>query len=81
MSLAGTVTYEAPSGNDVSAFAATDGTLQFGVGGTYRVSDMIEVAGGVSYIMPDDATVDTGSGAEFEDNSAIALGGRVGIYF
>ncbi|MEL7215396.1 MAG: hypothetical protein AAGJ96_05610 [Pseudomonadota bacterium] len=81
LSLASTVTYEASSGNEVSALAATDGTLQLGVGGTYRVSDMIEVAGGVSYIMPGDATVDTGSGAEFKDNSAIALGGRVGIYF
>ena len=81
LSIAGTITYEADSGGKVSALAPNNGTLQFGLGGTYRVNEMIEVAGGASYILPGDADIDTGDGGKFQDNSAIGLGARVGIYF
>ncbi|MEL6582775.1 MAG: outer membrane protein transport protein [Pseudomonadota bacterium] len=76
------VGYEASEGDPVSALGPTDGVLSFSAGAEYAISDRISVAGGASYILPGDAETDSGfSTAEYNDNSAIALGARLGVSF
>jgi len=69
----------------VSPLSPTNGSLSVGVGGEYKVTDNIAVSGGVRYIQLGDARPATGTPeevrAEFEDNSAIGVGIRVGYSF
>ena len=74
--------YEASTDEPVSALGPSDGVLSFAVGASYALNDMITLAGGASYILPGDAETDSGfSTAEYTDNSAIALGARIGVSF
>jgi long-chain fatty acid transport protein len=74
------VGYEAANNNLADNLAPTDGYTSIQVGGTYKISDALEVTGGVRYIMLGDATTE-GFGAEFADNTALALGVSIGYRF
>ena len=68
--------YEAAQGGDVSNLSPTDGNKSIGLGGTYTMDNGIELTGGVRYIMAGDAITEL-LGAEFTDNSAVAVGLKV----
>jgi len=72
------VTYEGDNGDEASRLAPTDGSTAFGIGGSYTYND-VKFTGGLEYIKLGDAT--DGSGVEFADNDAIALGLTVGYQF
>ena len=74
------VGYEAANNNLADNLAPTDGYTSIQVGGTYKITDALELTGGVRYIMLGDATTE-GFGAEFADNSALALGLSIGYRF
>jgi hypothetical protein len=89
ISAAASVIYESQSSDDfdpldpdsgVSNLSPTDGQIGLEVGGTYVVGNGLELTGGVRYTRLGDATTRT-FGAEFEDNSAVSLGLRVGYRF
>lgn len=71
-----TVGYEAGDGEDASNLSPTDGYTSIAVGGTYTMGNGVELTGGVRYVMVGDATTNT-IGAEFADNSAVAIGLKV----
>lgn len=71
-----TVAYEASGGTPVGNLGPTDGRTAVGLGGTYTSGNM-EVTGGVQYIMIGDAT--TTIGAQFDDNTALAFGLKLGF--
>ncbi len=77
-----TIGYE-PEGDDlVSPLSPTNGNYSIGIGAQYKIDD-ITLTGGVRYIVPGDAsaaTADTAR-ADFDDNSAIAVGFKVGYNF
>lgn len=73
------VSYEEDQGLFVSNLSPTDGLVSIQIGGSYTV-DNVELSGGVRYIMLGDATTD-GIGAEFADNSGLAIGLSVGYHF
>lgn len=70
------VGYEGAQGGTVSNLSPTDGYTSISVGGTYTLSNGVELTGGVRYIMAGDAVTET-IGAEFADNSAVAIGLKV----
>ena len=72
--------YEAATGDLADNLAPTDGSTSVQVGGTYKITEALELTGGVRYIMLGDATTE-GFGAEFADNTAIAYGVSVGYRF
>lgn len=75
-----TVGYEESQGGTVSALGPTDGFLSIGFGATYTMPTGTEITGGFRYIMPGDATVQSGGGtADFKDSSAIGVGFKVAI--
>lgn len=77
-----TVGYE-PEGDDdlVSPLAPTNGTTSIAVGGQYTMEN-ITYSAGVSYFVFGDARPETSVVAsEFTDNSAVAVGFRVGYSF
>lgn len=89
ISAAASVIYETPNSDGfdpldpesgVSNLSPTDGQLGFEVGGTYLVGNGVELSSGVRYTRLGDATTRT-FGAEFEDNSAVSVGLRVGYRF
>ncbi|MCK0094410.1 outer membrane protein transport protein [Yoonia sp. F2084L] len=72
----------------VSPLAPTNGNYSIGLGGQYKVDDNITLSGGVRYIVVGDARpeLDTPLGvdtaiAEMEDNTAIAVGFKIGFNF
>ncbi|MEL6683329.1 MAG: outer membrane protein transport protein [Pseudomonadota bacterium] len=73
------VGYEKANGGTADELAPTDGNTSLSVGGAYTLTSGVELSGGVRYIAVGDAT--TGIGAEFDDNSAIAAGFKVGFNF
>lgn len=77
---AGLVTagYEAPRGNPMSDLGPTDGSASIGVGATFTQQN-IEITGLVHHVWIGDAK--TRSGAQFEDNSALAVGMTVAFTF
>lgn len=77
-SAAVTLGYEEASGDIVGNLGPTDGRKSIGLAGTYTM-DNVEITAGVQYIDLGDAT--TTIGAEFEGNSAIAAGVRIGYHF
>ena len=70
------VGYEAAQGGTSSNLSPTDGYTSVSVGGTYTMANGVELTGGMRYIMAGDATTET-IGAEFADNSAVAVGLKV----
>jgi long-subunit fatty acid transport protein len=79
------VGYE-PEGEDdlVSPLAPTNGNYSIGLNGQYKI-DNVTLSGGVRYIVPGDASAETGTPdtarADFADNSAIGIGFKVGYNF
>ncbi len=67
----------------VSPLGPTNGSYSVGVGGQYKVNDNVTLSGGVRYINFGDATIAPGGTevASAEDNSAIAVGFKVGYNF
>ena len=72
--------YEAAQGGEASNLAPTDGNFSIGLGATYNTGNGIELTGGVRYVMAGDATTEL-LGADFSDNSAIAVGLKVAYTF
>ncbi|MDX8352023.1 OmpP1/FadL family transporter [Cognatiyoonia sp. IB215182] len=68
----------------VSPLSPTNGNFSIGVAGEYEV-DNVTLAAGVRYIMPGDASAETGTPdtarSDFEDNSAIGVGFKIGYNF
>lgn len=73
------ISYEAAQDLPVSNLGPTDGQLALQVGGTYTMGD-VELTGGVRYVMLGDGTTRS-LGAEFADNSALAVGMSVAYRF
>ncbi|EBA10998.1 OmpP1/FadL family transporter [Roseobacter sp. CCS2] len=82
-------TYDTEGEDDlVSPLAPKNGSYSIGLGGQYKVDDNITVSGGIRYVVIGDARpeLDTPLGidtaiAEMEDNTAIAIGFKVGYSF
>lgn len=72
---AATATPATPSSN----LSPTDGNFSVQIGGKYTMGDMI-ISGGVRYLVVGDATTEI-LGASFTDNTAIAVGLKVGYSF
>ncbi|MEM9786840.1 MAG: outer membrane protein transport protein [Pseudomonadota bacterium] len=68
----------------VSPLAPTNGNYSIGVAGEYKVND-VTLAAGVRYIVPGDASAETGTPdtarADFSDSSAIGVGFQIGYNF
>lgn len=73
-----TVSYEAQDGETTGNLGPTDGMASIGLAATYTVNNL-EITGGVRYVDIGGAT--TSIGAEFEDNSGIGVGVRIGYTF
>jgi long-subunit fatty acid transport protein len=68
----------------VSPLAPTNGSYSIGLGGQYNVNDNVTLSGGVRYVLAGDARPELGPDipvADFEDNSALAVGFKVGYTF
>jgi len=70
------VAHEPSGGTPVGNLGPTDGRTSVGLGGTYTSGNM-KVTGGLQYIMIGDAT--TTIGAQFDDNTALAFGLKLGF--
>lgn len=83
-SVAATLGYEEPIGDFVSNLGPVDGFASIGFGATYT-HDNIKVTGGIRFIEIGDAmtqsTVPGVALADFTDNTAVALGVKVGYSF
>lgn len=75
--------YEKSNGGFASNLGPTDGRWSIGLGGSYTI-DNIKITGGVRYLAIGDAQTTLGGGvaaSDFADNSALAVGVRVGVSF
>lgn len=72
------IQYEAEGDELVSPLAPTNGRLGLTVGGSYKITDALTLAGGVNYTTVGDAMPETGTPdvarADFEDNDSIGVG-------
>ena len=73
-----TIGYEKPDGELTGNLGPTDGFKSIGLAATYTMDNM-KITGGVRYVDIGDAT--TSIGAEFEGNSGVGVGIRVGYTF
>jgi long-chain fatty acid transport protein len=73
-----TIGYEPSDGEVTGNLGPTDGNSSIGLAATYTM-DNIKITGGVRYVDIGDAT--TSIGAEFEGNSGVGVGLRVGYTF
>ena len=71
--------YEAAQGGLSTNLGPTDGYTSRQIGGQYTQGNM-KLLGGVRYVLIGDATTEL-VGADFADNSAIAVGLKVGYRF
>ena len=69
--------------NNVSPLAPIDGRYGFTLGGSYQVTEALEISGGVNYtrFINADPTVGGVQLANFDDNDAYALGLQIGYNF
>lgn len=77
-------TFDSEGDDDlVSPLAPTNGSYSIGVGGQYAVNESVTLTGGVRYIALGDATIAPSDNpvADAQDNSAIAVGFKVGYNF
>lgn len=77
-----TVGYEDGDGTGTT-LGPTSGSMSYTVGMRYQATDQLTISGGIAYILPGDADL---SGTtilpyDFEDNSAIGLGVKIGYTF
>ena len=78
-----TLGYEKPLGGFSSNLGPTDGQRSIGIGGTYTKNNM-KITAGVRYVDVGDTQVTLGGGApsaNFNDNSAVAIGMKVSFSF
>lgn len=83
LSVFATVGYEeAGTRPSTTALAPTTGTTSYGIGATYTM-DQLELTAGISYVELGDQTVNAAPGVafDFDDNSAIGAGFRIGYNF
>jgi long-chain fatty acid transport protein len=73
-----TASYEKPDGEVTGNLGPTDGFSSIGLAATYTLDNM-KITGGIRYVDIGDAT--TSIGANFEGNSGIGVGVRVGYTF
>lgn len=78
-SIAGSVAYEKTTGSITGNLGPTDGFTSYGLAAVYN-KDNVKVTTGVRYVDLGRATT-TVLGADFEDNSAIGVGVKVGWQF
>lgn len=84
LSLALSLGYEEPGVRpSTTALAPTTGSSSIGIGGTYQLTEAMTISGGVRYIVPGDQVVNAGGAGtiDFDDNSAVAVGVRIGYQF
>ncbi len=74
-----TIGYEASQGGISSDFAPSDGMVSLGLGATYT-RDNMKITGGVRYVKLGDTPALAGA-AQFSDNSAVAVGVKIGFTF
>ena len=74
------MSYESSEGVLTSNLDPTDGRFSVQIGGSYAVADNVKLSGGVRYIKIGDAVTET-IGGVFTDNSAVAIGLKVGYTF
>ena len=77
-SVAASVSYEEHTGSVTGNLGPTDGLLSVTLGGSYT-KDNMRITGGISYVDIGDAT--TYVGAQFNGNSAVGVGLKVGYTF
>lgn len=77
------VGYEKEGDPLVSPLAPSTGMTSLTLGVSYKVTDQVEIGGGISHIWLGDATPQTGGAAraDFTDNSATALGLKISYSF
>jgi long-subunit fatty acid transport protein len=79
-----TISYEDTSGDDlVSPLGPTNGQTGITVGGEYKVSDSLDVSGGVRYTMLGNGVPQIGGNpvGSFRNNDAISVGMKLGYHF
>lgn len=74
------VSYEESTGDAASNLSPTDGYTSIQLGGSYKLDSGVEISGGIRYVMLGDATTET-INAQFADNSATAVGIKIGYSF
>lgn len=84
-SISGVIGYEPADDDDlISPLAPTNGNWSVGIGAQYRNENVV-VSGGIRYTMLGDAFPETGTPdvarADFQDNSAITAGLKIGFFF
>jgi len=72
--------YEASTNEPGGNLGPTDGYISYQVGAAYTMDSGIEVSGGVRYVDVGD-TVTEGINGDFQNNSAVALGLKIGYTF
>ncbi|MGR3712968.1 MAG: OmpP1/FadL family transporter [Shimia sp.] len=84
LSLAISAGYEKPGASETDTLLApTTGSTSIGVAATYQLTDNLTLSGGLNYIWLGDAYYDLGGGnlVNFQDNTAIGAGFRIGMSF
>ena len=86
--LSGSISYtlDDSDGDDlVSPLAPTDGSQAISIGAKYKLTDMIDISGGIRYTWLGDATPEIGTPdtplADFDNNDAISAGLKLGVHF
>lgn len=75
--------WDSGAGNPVTTLGPTDGYWSVGLGGQYSPAENYFIAGGVKYFWLGDAQAQTGGkvAGNFEDNTAIGYGMKIGYRF
>jgi len=83
LSLALSAGYEKSTGKETTTLLApTSGSTSIGIAATYQISERFSISGGVSYIWLGDTFYDAGGPIlNFQDNTAIGAGVRIGMHF
>ena len=80
------VGYEASTGEQTGQLGPTDGYISYQVGAVYTLDSGVELSGGIRYVNIGDAETEefvagTGYGGRFSENSAVAIGLKIGFTF
>ncbi|TMN17215.1 outer membrane protein transport protein [Pseudoxanthomonas sp. X-1] len=78
------VGWDGGAGNPVTTLGPTDGYWNVGLGLRYSPTPKIDLSAGVKYFWLGDATAETGAhsyAGDFKDNSAMAVGVKMGLHF
>ncbi len=69
----------------VSPLAPTNGKMSLGIGGKYKLNDMVDISAGIRYTWLGDALPETGTPdvarGNFKNNNAISVGLKLGVHF